>query len=490
MSAPVPDIVAALGAPPATGAARPETAGGPRPTTTPWIIVCGTGDDPRCARYAALRRREFAHRQGLFADGDADAADVDPETRVLVALGRDGAVMGGVRVHPDHAGAEAIGWWRGSRLVVEAATGAARGQIGAALVTAACAQAFDAGALRFDAHVQTGVVAFFTRLGWRAGRTLTVRGRPHRLMHYELDRFAVLASETKAPLGGLVGDLLPDDRWRGDDGVPVPGSDVVACTDAIVPAMVARDPEWAGWCGMLVTAHDLSAMGARFVGALDALAAPDAAHAERVIAGIRSGAEMLGLPVIGGHTSLGAPAALAVTGLGAAADPVAAGGGRVGDVVRLTADVNGGWRPGYRGRQWDSTSWRTREQLAPMLSAVARARPHAAKDVSMAGMVGTLGMLAEAAGCGAELDVSAVPRPADAAMADWLTCFPGFAMLSTDAPGRPPLDAGEATSAACGSLVAGSGVRLRWPDGELCTAITAPVSGLGAARTHDPGRRR
>jgi len=42
----------------------------------------------------------------------------------------------------------------------------------------------------------------------------------------------------------------------------------------------------------------------------------------------------------------------------------------------------------------------------------------------------TLGMLAEASGCGAVLDMAAVPRPRDAAMGDWLTCFPGFAMLT------------------------------------------------------------
>jgi hypothetical protein len=83
-----------------------------------------------------------------------------------------------------------------------------------------------------------------------------------------------------------------------------------------------------------------------------------------------------------------------------------------------------------------------------------------------------------------------VPRPATAAIADWLTCFPGFAMLSTDAPGRPPLDAGEAVSAACGSLVAGSGVALRWPDGELSTVLTGAVSGLGAATIDEPGQRR
>ena len=32
-----------------------------------------------------------------------------------------------------------------------------------------------------------------------------------------------------------------------------------------------------------------------------------------------------------------------------------AGGGAVGDELSLTADLGGGWRPGYQGLQWDST---------------------------------------------------------------------------------------------------------------------------------------
>ena len=56
----------------------------------------------------------------------------------------------------------------------------------------------------------------------------------------------------------------------------------------------------------------------------------------------------------------------------------------------------------------------------------------------MAGLAGTLGMLAEASGCGAVLDVARVPRPDAATAGDWLTCFPGFAMITTDAPGRGP----------------------------------------------------
>jgi selenophosphate synthetase-related protein len=117
-----------------------------------------------------------------------------------------------------------------------------------------------------------------------------------------------------------------------------------------------------------------------------------------------------------------------------------------------------------------------------MLGMVAAARPAAAKDVSMAGIAGTLGMLAEASGCGAVLDVARVPRPAGAAVGDWLTCFPGFAMLTAAEPGRPAVAAaGPAVSAECGELVAGGGVWLRWPDGTRTAAVAGAVTGLGPA---------
>jgi hypothetical protein len=131
-----------------------------------------------------------------------------------------------------------------------------------------------------------------------------------------------------------------------------------------------------------------------------------------------------------------------------------------------------------------------------MLGSVAAARPAAAKDVSMAGIAGTLGMLAEASGCAAVLDVARVPRPAGAAAGDWLSCFPGFAMITTGPQGAGPgaagtgvpgvagggpLPAGPAVSAECGELRPGRGVTLRWPDGETTEVIAGAVTGLGIA---------
>jgi putative N-acetyltransferase (TIGR04045 family) len=437
-------------------------------------------DDAALAGYRRLRHEVFVQEQQLFAGHDRDDRDDDPRTVVLVARDRAGSVLGGVRLGPVDNGPD-IGWWVGGRLAVTAkARGTAR--VGAALVRAACARAQHEGVLRFDATVQARNEVLFRRLGWIPVRPLSVAGAPHLLMRWPIDRVQTQAAATKSALGPLLAALVPGrDGFLGDDGAPVPGTDLVAACDAIVPSMVERDPEWAGWCSVLVNLNDLAAMGATPLGVLDALAARDAPHAARILTGLHRAARAYGVPVLGGHTQLGVPAALAVTALGRTAHPVPGGGGRPGHQVRLTADLAGGWRPGYHGRQWDSTTQRNDSELRAMTGAVGVARPAAAKDVSMAGIVGTLGMLAEASGCAAVLDVAAVPRPAAATVGDWLTCFPGYAMLTTDEPGRPPLPAGPAASGVCGNLIEGRGVGLRWPDGSVTPALTGGVTGMGRA---------
>ncbi|GAA3745219.1 MSMEG_0567/sll0787 family protein [Streptomyces tremellae] len=459
-----------------------------RRSAPPAFHVEEAADPAALGAYRRLRHDVFVTEQGLFDRHDRDEHDDDPRTLSLVARDPSGAVLGGVRLGPAHGGAD-IGWWAGGRLAVH--PGARhRGGIGAALVRAACARAEAAGALRFDATVQAANETLFTRLGWRSVRPVTVAGRPHVLMRHPVGRVQALVTAAKGPLGDLLSALadgppgtLGGPGYVGDDGAPVPGGGgLVAACDAILPALAERDPDWAGWCSVLVNLNDLAAMGARPAGLLDAVAAPDLPHARRLLGGLARAAAAYGVPVLGGHTQLGVPAALSVTALGRAARPVPGGGGRPGHRVRLTADLGGGWRPGYHGRQWDSTTRRTTAELTAMLGAVAAAAPAAAKDVSMAGVVGTLGMLAEAGGCRAVLDVANVPRPPAATAGDWLTCFPGYAMLTTETPERSrALPAGPATSAECGELTSGEGVGLRWPDGEITEAVTAAVTGMGTA---------
>lgn len=452
---------------------------GTRPRAT-FLIRRGDGAD--VCSYRTLRRIEFVGVQRLFTGSDSDDIDDDPRTVVLVAVAADGEVLGGVRLAP--VGSRDLGWWNGSRLVT--APQARSAGVGPALIRAACAYAESVGVLRFEASVQTRYEAVFAAMGWERLGDDQVCGRPHTRMRYPINPFGALADATKSFLGDSLAPLravpggLGADGYIGDDGAPVPGTDLVAACDAIIPSMVERDPEWAGWCSVLVNINDLTAMGAVPTALLDAVAAPTRRTVQRVIGGIAAASAAWDVPVVGGHTQLGVPAALAVTALGRTSDPVPAGGGRVGDRVRLTADLSGGWRAGYTGKQWDSSSTRPGADLAALSGVVAGMRPRAAKDVSMAGVVGTLGMLAEACGTGAELEVSAVPRPQAADLAAWLTCFPGYAMLTAGSAKPVALPHG-VTAADCGRLTATAGVRLRWPDGVTTTALSSPVTGLGPA---------
>lgn len=452
-------------------------------------LITATTEQPAkvAAEYAGLRHHVFVEVQQLFDRSDRDDADEHPATTILVAVEPNGSLLGGVRIAP--VVDPGMGWWTGSRLVLSPSVRG--GGVGQALVRAACAWAESHGVLRFDATIQSRYLPMFTALGWTTVRHTEFGGAPHVEVRWPIDRFARLAAATKSVLGDVLNPLsihpdgLGPDGFRGDDGVPV-GSGMVAACDAILPTMVARDPEWAGWCGALVNLNDLAAMGATATGMLDAVAAPSASQITRIVRGLAAASAAWDVPVLGGHTQIGVPAALSVTAFGHAAQPVRGGGASPGDSLTVTADLSGQWRPGYTGQQWDSTSQRHPDELRHLAGLVARTAPHAAKDVSMAGLVGTVGMMAEASGLSAELCIADIPRPAAAATGEWLTCFPGFGMITADTPGRAVADPGPASSSACGTFSARSHadplVTIRWPDGQTTTALAGPVTGLGAAQ--------
>ncbi len=157
--------------------------------------------------------------------------------------------------------------------------------------------------------------------------------------------------------------------------------------------------------------------------------------------------------------------------------------------MSIIADLGGGWRPGYTGRQWDSTSFRSPDELQRMQSIVHDLRPSAAKDVSMAGLVGTAAMMAEASGVAITIDTDRIPRPDGARLDQWVTCFPGFAMLIAH---DDPIGPGDARIVDVPIVVAEighvdtadeehRGVSLRWCDGRTDRVLDGAVTGLGPA---------
>ena len=260
----------------------------------------------------------------------------------------------------------------------------------------------------------------------------------------------------------------------GDDAAVIadPGGEghLVMAAEAIWPPFVAARPRAAGVAGVVTVVNDLAATGARPLALLDCLVSGDRATADEVLAGLRAGADLYGVPVVGGHATVD-PAAvpgLSTFGVGRARAPLAARNARAGDGVHLAACLEGEMLQGAEGRFFSHLRGPRRARAAADLALLAEAaeagEAWAARDVSMPGVAGSLLQLCESAGgLGCALEVGALPVPPGVDLGEWILAFPSYGFLlvgDTDALGRR-FGAAGLTLARIGTLDASGALRLR-----------------------------
>ena len=236
---------------------------------------------------------------------------------------------------------------------------------------------------------------------------------------------------------GLVAEVFGDGDWYagpGDDGAVLPAGDghVVVGGEAILPAFVAADPYGAGVAAVLANVNDLAAMGARPVALLDTVVGSQDV-AREVLRGLHWAAKLYDIPVVGGHlTRTDGPPALSAFGIGRARTVLSATAAAPGQVLVLGCCLEGRMRgdfpffPSFDERgDLLAGDVRLLADLADSGAAVS------CKDVSMAGLVGSLAMLLEAGRLGVAVDLDALPVPPGVGLSAWLGCFPCFAFLLT-----------------------------------------------------------
>jgi AIR synthase-related protein len=228
----------------------------------------------------------------------------------------------------------------------------------------------------------------------------------------------------------------------GDDAALLPaaaGPLLLAC-EGLHPQLVNEDPWFAGWSGVLVNLSDIAAMGGTPLAVVNSLWSSDAEHAHQLLAGMRSASEKFAIPVVGGHTNLHSPYnALSVAVLGTLRGPVLSSRAAVpGDACFLLMNMRGRFHRPYPF--WDAATQAEpgplRDHLALLADLAYAGTVHAAKDISMGGLVGTAVMFAEAAGCLLELDLEAIRPPARVELESWITCFPSYGYLLAVHPSR------------------------------------------------------
>jgi len=234
---------------------------------------------------------------------------------------------------------------------------------------------------------------------------------------------------------GLVTDVFGGTDWLagpGDDGAVVPqaGTSLVVGGEAILPSFVAADPHGAGVAAVTTNLNDLAAMGAWPLALVDTVTGPRPAI-QRVLEGMRWAAGLYQVPVVGGHlTVTDGPPGLSAFGLGRADRPLSARYAEPGQSLVVACCVDGRMRADFPFfPSFDERGERLAGDVRLLAEGASAGWVAAAKDVSMAGLVGSLAMLLECNRLGVTLDLDAVPVPPGVALEQWINCFPCFAFL-------------------------------------------------------------
>jgi uncharacterized protein len=235
---------------------------------------------------------------------------------------------------------------------------------------------------------------------------------------------------------GMVTEVLGPTDWErgpGDDTAVLPrdgGGHALVAGEAIWPPFLERDPFGAGIAAVLANVNDVAAMGGRPEAVVDTVVA-DEASARLVLEGLRFAADLYRVPLVGGHLTVrpGPPAVSAFI-LGRARRPLRAVAAAPGQALLLAACLEGRMREDFPFfTSIDERGAALAGDVRLLAELAEEGHCLAAKDVSMAGILGSLAMLLEPTRCGVLVDLDRLPRPSGVSLTAWTGAFPAFGFL-------------------------------------------------------------
>jgi AIR synthase-related protein len=248
----------------------------------------------------------------------------------------------------------------------------------------------------------------------------------------------------KTDIAGVVGSLarhlprgaqdLAQAVALGDDCAAIADGEgyLLFAIEGMVSDFVSAMPWFAGYSSVMVNISDIHAMGGRALAVVDALWSRGGEAAEEVLAGMAAASVAYGVPIVGGHTNTRSDAAqLAVSIVGRANALLSSFNAKPGDALMMAVDLRGRFEEPYPF--WNasvgapSPRLRADLELLPLLAESGLC--DAAKDISMAGTLGTALMLLECSRVGARIDLDRIPKPAGVSLDRWVSAFPSFGYL-------------------------------------------------------------
>ena len=248
-----------------------------------------------------------------------------------------------------------------------------------------------------------------------------------------------------------IGEMVKALRFESPDVIASFGEDAAVirhCGEALLLAadgiwsrLMEADPYWAGYCAVLVNIHDIAAMGGKPLAMVDILSISDEQIKQKVIMGMRDASIQFGIPIVGGHLHPDTPynvIDVAILGVAEFDSVIYSNTAQSGDSIIAAIDVNGRVHPSC-SLNWDSASIKTQDEVRLQIGTMEKIGKahlaHAAKDISNPGIIGTLAMLLEVSGKGADIDLDAIPRPDlvknKITFDQWVRMYPGMGFILT-----------------------------------------------------------
>jgi len=225
----------------------------------------------------------------------------------------------------------------------------------------------------------------------------------------------------------------------GDDCAAIPDGDgyLLLAAEGMLPSLVETDPWFAGWCAVMVNVSDIYAMGGYPIAVVDTIWSHSSEIFQALLAGMQAAAQAYKVPIVGGHTNGRSDYhALSVAILGRAKKLITSFDALPNNVLLIATDFRGQCHPDYPF--WNASTHTSPEQLRQNLAILPQLAEadlcHAGKDISNAGIIGTLLMLLETSGCGAILDLDRLPCPPEMTLERWLLSFPSYGFLLSVRP--------------------------------------------------------
>ena len=226
------------------------------------------------------------------------------------------------------------------------------------------------------------------------------------------------------------------DHPNGDDAAAIKndnGYDLMA-GEGFLTEFVRTDPWFAGWCGVMVNISDIAAMGGYPTGVTNTIWSQPGSELDQIYNGMAEASQAFGVPIVGGHTNLQAETTqLAVSIHGKAKRLLSSFAAQPEQAVVAAIDLRGDFRKPFLN--WNAATTapahRLRKDIALLPYIAESGLAIAAKDISQAGLLGTLTMLLESSDVGANIYLDDIPKPETVSWLDWLCCFPSFGYLLT-----------------------------------------------------------